>query len=249
MIVRAIKTRLVKPQSCTLLELLDESLHELPEKSVVAIAAKVAAMCEGRVVPIGSIDKDKLVAQEAQAYVPSSLNRYGVTLSKARNMLVVAAGVDESNGGDNYILWPSDPQATANEVKVYLRKRFKVKEVGVIITDSVTRPLQWGTIGVALAYSGFMPLHSYVGQEDLFGRKFVFQNNSIQNGLAAAAVVLGGEGAEQTPVVVLSELDFVDFVDHDPTPEELDALVIDTEDDVWALMLKNMPWQKGSRAS
>lgn len=247
MIVRAVKTRLVTPKSCTLIELLDESLHELPEKSVVAIAAKVVAMCEGRVVPLGSIDKDELVAQEAQLYVPSHLNRYGVTLSKAGNMLVAAAGVDESNAGNNYVLWPSDPQAAVNEVRAYLRKRFNVQEVGVIITDSVTRPLQWGTTGVSLAYSGFRPLHSYIGQKDLFGRKFVYHTNSIQNGLAAAAVVVGGEGAEQTPLVVLSELDFVEFVDNDPTQEELDSLIIETEDDVWSLMLQNMPWRKGQK--
>lgn len=247
--VQAVKTRLVTSKSCTLEELLDESLQELTEKSVVAIASKVVAMCEGRVVPVSSVDKDELVAQEAQLYIPSTMNRYGVTLSKARNTLVVAAGVDESNSGDNYVLWPSDPQVAANEVRAYLRKRFNLQEVGVIITDSVTRPLQWGTIGVALAYSGFEPLHSYVGEEDLFGRKFVFQNNSIQNGLAAAAVVIGGEGTEQTPVVVLSELDFVRFVDYNPTEEELASLVIDFEDDVWGIMLKSMPWRKGRAKS
>lgn len=245
--VQAVKTRKVTPKLCTLLELLDESLQTLSEKSVVAIASKVVAMCEGRVVPLGSVPKDELVAQEAQLYVPSSMNRYGVTLSKANNMLVVAAGVDESNAGDNYVLWPSDPQAAANEVRAYLRQRFKLQEVGVVITDSVTRPLQWGTTGVALAYSGFQPLHDYVGQKDLFGREFMFQNNSIHNGLAAAAALVGGEGAEQTPVVVLSQLDFVRFVDHNPTKDELDSLAIDFKDDVWGLMLKGMPWQKGKK--
>lgn len=247
MIVQAIKTRKVTPTSCTLQELLDESLAELSEKSVVAIAAKIISMCEGRVVPIGSVDKDELVANEAQLYVPSHLNRYGVTLAINRNQMIVAAGVDESNGDGNYVLWPENPQKTANEVRAYLRRRFNLKDVGVVITDSATRPMQWGTTGISIAYSGFEPLFSYIGKKDLFGREFDFHTNSIQNGLAAAAVLVGGEGAEQTPLVVLSGLDFVKFVAHDPTKAELAALDIEPEDDVYYLMLKGMPWQKGKK--
>lgn len=245
--VQAIKTRIVTAKSCTLEELLDESLVELSEKSVLAIAAKVVATCEGRVVPIDDVSKDDLVAQESQLYMPSNLNRYGVTLAIADNRMVAAAGVDESNGNGNYVLWPSDPQAAVDEVRAYLQKRFDLKEVGVIITDSATRPLQWGTTGIALAYSGFQPLKGYVGQKDLFGRLFDYHKNSIQHGLAAAAALVGGEGAEQTPLVVLSELDFVEFVDRNPTKDELQELVIEPKDDIHYLLLKNVPWQKGKK--
>ncbi len=245
--VTAIKTRIVAPKACTLFELLDESLQTLPEKSVVAIAAKIAATCEGRVVPVGEVAKDKLIAQEARWYLPSHLNRYGVTLAIAGGRIVASAGVDESNGNGHYVLWPSDPQATVNEVRAYLKKRFSLQEVGVIITDSATQPLQWGTTGIALAYSGFEPLKSYVGKKDLFDRPFDYHKNSIQNGLAAAAALVGGEGAEQTPIVVLSDLEFVAFVDHNPTSKELADLLIEPEDDLYALLLKNAPWQKGKK--
>lgn len=245
MIVRAIKTRLVTPKSCTIFELLDESLSDLSEKSVVALAAKIVATCEGRVVSKDSITKDELVERESQLYIPSYLNRYNVTLAVARHRLIASAGVDESNSGDNYALWPADPQDSANQIRAYLRKRFKLKEVGVIITDSSTRPLQWGTTGIALSYSGFKPLRSYVGEKDLFGREFDYHTNSISNGLAAAAVLVGGEGAEQTPISVLTELDFVEFVDQDPSPEELAAHNIEPADDLYALMLEKMPWRKG----
>lgn len=245
--VQAIKTRIVTARSCTLEELLDESLVELSEKSVLAIAAKVVATCEGRVVPIDDVSKDDLVAQESQQYMPSNLNRYGVTLAIADNRMVAAAGVDESNGNGNYVLWPSDSQATVNEVRSYLKKRFGRHSVGVIITDSTTRPLQWGTTGVALAYSGFKPLKSYVGENDLFGRPFDYHKNSIQHGLAATAALIGGEGAEQTPLVVLSDLDFVEFEDKDPAKAELDALKIEPTDDLYGMMLEKMPWRKGNK--
>lgn len=248
MIVRAIKTRLVTAKACTLQELLDESITELSEGSVVAIASKVVSLCEGRVAPMDTLDKDALVAKESQLYIPGSLNPYGVTLSVARDLLVVAAGIDESNSDGQFVLWPSDPQASVNEARAFLRQKFGLKELGVILTDSATRPFQWGTTGIAVAYSGIEPVHSYIGSEDLFGRTFGYQKNNIQNGLAAAATLVGGEGSEQTPIVVLEELGFVRFVEHDPTNEELEALRIDPDADVYSQLIKGAPWQKGDAA-
>src|SRR5688572_27076450 len=114
MIATAIKTRKVTTKSCTLQELLDESIDELKEGSVVAIASKVVSLCEGRTVPLGT-NKDELVAREAQLYLPGTLNPYGVSLSVARNMLVWAAGIDDSNSGGYQTLWPADPQVSANQ--------------------------------------------------------------------------------------------------------------------------------------
>lgn len=243
--VRPITTRVVAPKACTIFELLDESLPELPERSVLAVTSKVVSMCEGRTMPMDSIDKDELIAQETQLFLPRSMNRYNVTLAITRNLLVASGGVDESNSAGQYVLWPADPQATANAIRDYLQKRFNLRKVGVIITDSTTRPFQWGTTGIAIAASGFKPLYSYIGQKDLFGRAFEYQTNNIQNGLAAAAVLVKGEGAECQPLAVLEDLDFVAFVDRNPTKEELAQLLIEPEDDLYAPLLKNVPWQKG----
>ena len=46
-----------------------------------------------------------------------------------------------------------------------------LKKVGVIITDSKTTPLRWGTSGVAISYSGFSPLKNYIGSPDIFGKE------------------------------------------------------------------------------
>lgn len=244
MLVRAIKTRKVTAKACSLQELLDESIDKLPEGSVVAIASKVVSLCEGRTAPLGT-NKDELIARESQLYLPGSLNPYGVSLSVARNMLVWGAGIDDTNSGGYHTLWPSDPQASANQARAFLRDKFGLKKLGVILTDSSIRPLQWGTTGVSIAYSGFEPLHDYVGGKDLFGRDFAYQKNNIQNGLAAAAAVVGGEGDEQTPLVVLEKLDFVHFVDHDPTKEELDALRIEPDADAFSPLFEQAPWRKG----
>ena len=66
-----------------------------------------------------------------------------------------------------------------------------------------------------LAYSGFRALNDYVGRPDLFGRPFTVSQADVAGGLAAATVLQMGEGAEQTPIAVLTELPFVQFQDRD----------------------------------
>lgn len=248
MIVRPIKTRKVVAGSGSLTQLLDEYLTELKEGSVVAITSKVAAICEGRVVPIGSIEKDELVKNEADYYLPSKLSRYGFSFTIAHNTLIPMAGIDESNGNGNYVLWPKDPQKTANDARRHLNKKFGLKKIGVVITDSTARPLHWGTEGVAVSYSGFSPTNNYVGQKDLFGRTFKVSKSNIADSLAVAAVLVMGEGTEQTPIAVVEDIPFVDFQDRDPLKEELESFYIShLDDDLFELFLNNMGWQEGER--
>ncbi len=248
MIVRAIKTPRVVPGCGSLLELLDDLVTSLPERSVLAITSKIVSLCEGRVVSFEGSDKAALVQQESQYYLPAGASRYALELAIADNTLVQAAGIDESNAPHHYVLWPSDSQITANHVRGYLVERFKLTQVGVIITDSVCTPLRLGTTGIALSHSGFQALHSYVGEPDLFGRPFNVSQANIAGGLAATAVLAMGEGAECTPLAIIEDPLHVSFQSHDPTPEELAALVIDPKDDLFAPLLGSVAWQKGDKA-
>jgi F420-0:gamma-glutamyl ligase len=163
------------------------------------------------------------------------------------NLLIPEAGVDESNANGHYILWPRDPQGTANAVRAYLSERFNCRHVGVIITDSKTTPLRWGVTGVALAHSGFLPLNDYIGQPDVFGRELRMTKVALADTLAAAAVLVMGEGREQTPLAVLGVLPFVVFQGRDPTEEELRQRWISIEDDLYAPLLTAVNWRKGKR--
>jgi F420-0:gamma-glutamyl ligase len=160
-------------------------------------------------------------------------------------MLAATAGIDESNGNGYYILWPKDPQNTVNTVREYLKKRFHLKKVGVIITDSKTSPLRWGVTSIALAYTGFKPLKDYIGKKDIFERKFEFEKLSIIDSLAGAAAVVMGEGAEQTPLAVITDLPFVEFQDRNPMAKELKSLKISIGEDLYGPFLKNVKWKKG----
>ena len=105
-------------------------------------------------VRIGDVAESALVEREADYFLPPSESRYGITLTIRHNLLVPTAGIDESNGDGHCVLWPHDPQHSANELRRHLTARFALREVSVLITDSTPRPLRWGVTGVALADSG-----------------------------------------------------------------------------------------------
>lgn len=240
-----IKTHKITVDDSDLIKILNKYLTIFPEKSILAITSKIVSITEGRFVKIGGVDKDELIKRESQFYLPREQNPYNVSITITRNMLAATAGIDESNANGYYILWPKDPQKTVNEVRAYLKNRFHLKDVGSIITDSKTSPLRWGVTSIALAYSGFNPLKDYIGKNDLFGRKFKFEKLSIVDSLAGAASVVMGEGAEQTPMAIITDLPFVEFQDRNPTVKELKELFISIDEDLYGPFLKNMKWKKG----
>ncbi len=245
--VTSIKTRLVLPSDIGLEPFLDESIQSLGENSIIVIASKVVSLCENAVLPMNGTDREELIVKEADLYLPKTQSRYGHHFSIKYNTLIASAGIDESNGNGYFVLWPRDPWGTANKIRSYLKQRFNLKNVGVIISDSTCQPLRRGTVGISLSHSGFNAIRNYVGKPDLFGRDFHVSNANVSNGLASAAVVVMGEGSEQTPIIVLSDLSFVDFQDHDPSPEEIAELNIPMDEDLFAPFLTAVEWKSDSK--
>lgn len=227
--------------------ILDRYVKKLPERSILAVTSKVVSICEGRIVKVGSIDKTKLIEEEADYFLPLKQSKYNVVLTIKRNMLIPSAGVDESNGNGYYILWPRDPQRTANEIRVHLTKKFKRKNIGVIITDSKTSPLRLGTTGTVLAHSGFSALKNYIGQPDIFGKKLKMTKANASEALAVAAVLAMGEGNEQTPLALIEDVPFVRFQSANPSSREAKELSINPDDDLYAPLLRGVSWRRGKK--
>jgi F420-0:gamma-glutamyl ligase len=225
-------------------ELLAESIKNLPECSIVAISSKVAALCENRVVPHEQATREDLIGREAEYYLDESFSQYGYHFTITSGTLVASAGIDESNGGGDWILWPKNPFESAKLAQDFLRQHFGVNNLGVIITDSVSSPLRRGTKGEMLAWSGFEAVNNYVGQPDLFGREFKMEMSGIGTSLAVAANVVMGEGAERTPIAPISDIPFVKFVDHNPTHDEINFAFVPFDEDLFMPFLKTMPWRK-----
>lgn len=238
-----IKTHKIAISEQSLLALLDAYVLALAERSILAITSKIVAICEGRMVKLDAVEKQTLIVQEADYFLPAALSKYNTPLTIKQNILIPAAGIDESNSDGHYILWPYDPQQSANRVRVHLQQRFHLQQVGVMITDSNVTPLRMGVTGVALAHSGFQALNDYVGKADLFGRPLRFTRVNVVDALATAAVLVMGEGSEQTPLALIEDLPFVTFQDRDPTPAEVQQLRIPLEDDLYGPLLTLAPWQ------
>jgi len=241
--VTSVKTHKIISQE-SLFGVLDKYVTGLSENCVVAVTSKIVSITEGRVVKIEDAVKDDLIKQESQYFLPREENPYHVSLTITNDTLIATAGIDESNANGYYVLWPKNPQDSANKIREHLTKKFGLKNIGVIITDSKTTPLRWGVTAIAIAYSGFLPLKDYIGKEDLFGRKFEFEKLSIIDTFASAATVVMGEGAEQTPIAIISDIPFVEFAKENPKGNELE---ITMDEDVYGPILKGAPWKKGEK--
>jgi len=247
--ISAVRTRLIRANECSIEALLTESLPpSIEEGSVMAISSKIVALCQNRVVDRSTTTKSELVKREADFYTPDSFDRYGLKFTILHRTLIPSAGIDESNADGYFVLWPENPQMVANGLRDFLARHFNVKKLGVIITDSTCMPpMRTGTIGIMLAHSGFAAVENLVGTEDLFGRRFEVAASAVGGGLAAAANVVMGEGAEQTPIAVISDIPFVSFQPRDPTKAELEQAYIAPEIDLYAPFIMSAPWQKGGK--
>ena len=228
--------------------LLRTSLPPLREKMVVAVASKIVSTSEGRFVPKVTgekTEKHQLVLDEAEWYLDPELSAYNMLLTRKGNWFFVNAGIDESNADNQYILWPEDLQRSVNNIWNFLRSEYNLNEVGVILTDSASMPLNWGVTGHGIAHCGFQVLKSYIRKPDLFGREMKMEQVNMLQSMAAAAVLEMGEGAEQTPLVVLDHVRDLVFEDHEPTAAELRALHISMTEDFYAPIINVAPWKKG----
>src|SRR5579859_3751226 len=105
--VTAYKTPKIQPNN-DLYAILDKCLPKLEEKSVVIITSKIVSLCEGNVIKDdGKISKKELVQKEADYYLGDDYpTAYGHIITIKNNMLILSAGIDESNTGGYFVLWP-----------------------------------------------------------------------------------------------------------------------------------------------
>lgn len=244
MLITTIKTDPITYPAPELTEILDRYLPPLPDYSIVAVTSKLVSICQGRLQRLKNKSfKKSLIHKEADWYLDSEPYP-GIILTIKDGILIPSAGIDESNGDKHLILWPEHVNEVANELRNYLEEEH-ASRVGIIITDSHTAPLRWGTTGIGLAYSGFKPLKNYIGMPDIFGKKMEVTQANILDGLAAAAVVAMGEGNEQTPLAIITDIPFVTFEKTNPTVHDLDQLKIPTDEDIFAPLLTSIIWKKG----
>jgi len=213
------------------------------------VTSKIISICEGRIIKLNnSLNKQELVRSESQQYIDNELTqRYGFQLAIANDICIPNAGIDESNGNGYAVLWPKNPMKSAAQIWTYLKATYSLHHIGVIICDSHTTMLRKGTTGIGLSWCGFKPLNNYIGHNDIFKRKLRVTYAHVLDGLAASAVLVMGEGNEQTPLAVIREAHNITFTDYPPSKEEIKNMKLPLEQDMYASLLLNAPWKKGKQ--
>lgn len=195
-----------------LLQFILKYVKKIPDKSVLVITSKVVALSEGRTVKYeNEKQKIKLIREESDFALKTRL----VWLTMKDNMVMANAGIDESNADGKLILLPKDSFHSADFIRKELKKIFKIKKLGILITDSRIFPLRAGIVGVALGYAGFKGIRDYRKKNDIFGRALKFSRTDIADSLATSAVLCMGEGKEQQPLALITDspVEFAEKID------------------------------------
>lgn len=241
--IEAIKTHRIECNE-SLEEILDRYISILLEESIVVVTSKIVSLCQGRVVAKSTCNKDELIKKESDAIVDTTNSLYNIYLTIKNHILIPSAGIDESNADDVYILYPEDLESVASNIWSYLRDKYHLNRLGVLITDSHTTPMRRGVTGIALGWCGFEPLHSYIGQPDIYGNPLRVTQINLIDALATSAVLVMGEGSEQTPLAMIKNAPKIRFQDRPPTAQEKESIIIPMEEDLYAPFLMGATWIK-----
>lgn len=230
-----VKTRIVRPPKDEIWDILDGL--ELVDGDIVFITSKILGIHQGRCVPVGEIGKVELIKREATHYLPyKHPSGLDINLTITDNILIPAAGIDESNADGHYVMWPTNADKLCAEIRKRLTKKNEIKDLGVVATDSHTTPLRWGVTGITIGLAGVEPLRDERGHKDLFSRPLhITQVNQIDP-LTAMAVLLMGEAAEQTPIVILRGYTGIKF----NARANMDGFNIPPEQDLYTPMLATL---------
>lgn len=177
------------------------SESSLQDGDILVITSKVVAITQGRIAKISKPgDFEKLVKAEADKVIGGN----AVTLTLKNNIFIPWAGIDRSNIQKGWVvLWPKEPYKAADQICKTLKKNYKLKRLGIIISDSICTPLRRGVSAVALGYAGFKGVNDLRGNKDLHGNKLKVTQQGIADMLAVSAHLVMGESNEATPFALI----------------------------------------------
>jgi coenzyme F420-0:L-glutamate ligase / coenzyme F420-1:gamma-L-glutamate ligase len=198
---------------------LERHAHAASSEDVLLVCQKVVSKSENRFVDLAALQvsdrardlaarcgKDprlvEIILRESTDIVRCAPQ---VLIVRHRLGYVMAnGGVDQSNvpnSESQVLLLPLDPDGSAAALREALSQVLG-SSPAVVITDTFGRPWRQGVCGTAIGASGIVTLLDRRGEKDRFGRELKVTQVAIADGLAAAATLLMGEGAEGRPVVL-----------------------------------------------
>lgn len=234
--VRPVRTRIFKEHE-DLVAFILEHIPKLKNGSVLVVTSKIAALAEGRTSSMAR--KATLIQKESDWTLKT---KYGL-LTYKDGILMWNAGIDTSNAAGRIILLPADSFKIADLVRKALKKHYKVKRLGVLVSDSRIMPLRNGVVGLALGYAGFKGIRNYIGKKDIFGEKYRVTRTDIADGLATASVLVMGEGAERQPLCIIEDAP-VEFTERVNKKE----LLVSFKSDMYGPLFKRIGGRKRGKS-
>ncbi|MES2014625.1 MAG: coenzyme F420-0:L-glutamate ligase [Patescibacteria group bacterium] len=242
--INAFSIDVLHPPKDDLLSKIKASTLTLKEGDVIALSSKVVSIHEGRCVERDFNKKDALVQRESEWYLPREKMHGGAVVHTITNgIFIPSAGIDPL--GKFYVLWPENPQKSAEGLLQWFKETYKIEKLYLILTDSRSVFLRKGVVGIALAWAGFEPLFSNKDRTDILGTPSAGSQTNIPDSIAAAATFVMGEANEQTPLVRIRNAPFIGDTTHASTDQFSSTI----EEDLFEPFLKNIPWEKGERGS
>jgi len=227
--LRAIRTKLFREKD-DLTAFVRSHVLKLQNGSILAITSKIVALAEGRVAELK--DKERLIRKESDWALQTHKEWWW---TKKDGSLLVNAGIDDSNAAGKIILLPKDSFKSAEKLRKDLMRMYKIKKLGVVITDSRISPTRSGTTALAVGYAGFRGIRDYRGKKDLFGRTLKVTMTDVADSLATAAALVMGEGAERQPLAIIEDAP-VEFVQKVNKKE----VQISAKEDMYAPLFKRV---------
>jgi coenzyme F420-0:L-glutamate ligase/coenzyme F420-1:gamma-L-glutamate ligase len=195
---------------------------ELTDRDVVVVAQKIVSKVEGRTLRLRDVaageEAHRIAAQtEREPAAVQLILDQSSEIMRAHPAAIIArhrighvlanAGIDQSNveggDGDTVLLWPDDPDASARAIRAELHGLTGARPA-VVVADSMGRAWRIGTVGTAIGCAGLCVVDDRRGaDQDLFGRTLQATMIAVADAVAAAAVLVMGEGAEGVPVAVV----------------------------------------------
>ncbi|OGG79494.1 hypothetical protein A3A39_04835 [Candidatus Kaiserbacteria bacterium RIFCSPLOWO2_01_FULL_54_13] len=243
--VRAVRTRIFEERE-DLIGFIRKYVPKLKNGSVLAVTSKIVALAEGRAVSArGRKEKEALIKRESEWALQTHPEWWW---TEKDGMLLVNAGIDDSNANGKLVLLPKDSFKSAGKLRKELKRLYRIKNLGIVITDSRISPMRAGVTGLALGYAGFRGVRDYRGKRDLFGRKLKVTMTDIADSLATAATLVMGEGAERRPLAIIEDapVEFVDGFDK-LTARRKEVQISAKEDMYWSLFKRAGIRSKRSR--
>lgn len=199
--IQAIKTRIFK-EGDDLISFIIKSIPVVKEGDIIVVTSKIVALSEKRTAEIlNSKTREEIIKKESQFMMRTKYT----WLTIKDGIVLASAGVDESNANGKIILLPKDSFSSALYLHKKLKQHYRIKKLGIIISDSRLLPLRAGVVGIALGYAGFEGVKSYINKKDIYGRVLKFSRTDVADSLTTAAVLLMGEGNECQPLAIIKD--------------------------------------------